>query len=101
MGPVRYFVTRHDAHWLVTLEGRPMAHLPNRSEAINSAIVMADLMGAMGHDADVMAESAENLDLVWTYGIDPLPGRGTLKTPRRRKPARSPRSHVVLAQMRA
>lgn len=96
MGLVRYFVVRHDDHWLVTLEGRAMAHLATRTEAINSAIVMADLMGAMSHDADVMAENGEKLELAWTYGIDALPGQRRPKAGKRRAsaPSQSPRSHV-------
>lgn len=103
MGLVRYFVLRHESHWLVTLEGRAMAHLPNRAEAINSAIVMADLMGAMGHDSDVMADDGETLELVWTYGRDPLPGQTRRKRARRRSPnaAGSPRSHVRLVSVPA
>ena len=46
MGLARYFVLRHADHWLVTLEGRAMAHVASKSQAISSAIVMADLMGS-------------------------------------------------------
>ena len=48
MAHVRYFVIPHGENWLVTLEGRRMARVATRREAINSAIVMADLMGSMG-----------------------------------------------------
>ncbi len=34
---------------------------------------MADLMGSMRHDADVMVEDDGKLDLAWSYGTDPLP----------------------------
>lgn len=77
MGLARYFVLRHDREWLITLEGRIMARRKARPAAMASAIVMADLMGSMHHDADVMTErgDSENLQLVWTYGRDPLPAR--------------------------
>lgn len=68
MAHVRYFVIPHAENWLVTLDGRAMAHVSTRREAINSAIVMADLMGSMGHDADVMLDEGEKLVLIWTYG---------------------------------
>jgi hypothetical protein len=99
MGLARYFVLRHADHWLVTLEGRAMARVAGKSQAISSAIVMANLMGSMAHDADVMLEDGENLRLVWTYGVDTLPrsrGREIAK-PR----IRSPRSHVKVAQVPA
>lgn len=75
MGLARYFVLRHDDQWLVTLEGRTMARHPTQAQAVGSAIVMADLMGAMHHDADVMVEDEPGmpLRLAWTYGEDKLP----------------------------
>lgn len=80
MGLARYFVVRHNDEWLVTLEGRTMAVHRSQPKAINSAIIMADLMGAMHHDADVMAEDSPGapLRLVWTYGqakapVAPIP----------------------------
>lgn len=75
MGLARYFVVRQEEHWLVTLEGRVMARHKSQSQAIGSAVVMADLMGAMHHDADVMVEDepGAQLRLVWTYGQDKVP----------------------------
>ncbi len=72
MGLARYFVVRQNEAWLVTLEGRAMARHDTQPQAVNSAIVMADLMGAMHHDADVMVEDEPGapLRLVWTYGQD-------------------------------
>jgi hypothetical protein len=69
----RYFVFERGSHWLVTLDGAPLGRHAGRSAALNSAIVMADLMGAMRHDADVMIESEGQLEVAWTYGIDRLP----------------------------
>lgn len=71
----RYFVIKCDDAWLVTLEGRIMARCATRTEAVETAAVMADLMGAMHHDADVMAEMEEGspLELVWSYGADQPP----------------------------
>lgn len=93
MGHARYFVMPHASHWLVTLEGRTMAHVATKKEAINSAIVMADLMGSMGHDADVMLDdSGEKLALIWTYGESRFRGSHPRKVTAPKK--RSPRSHV-------
>ena len=75
MGLARYFVVRRQDEWLVMLEGRAMAVHRSQPQAISSAIVMADLMGAMHHDADVMVEDNPGapLRLVWTYGQDKVP----------------------------
>lgn len=85
MGHARYFVMPHATHWLVTLEGRTMAHVASKNEAVNSAIVMADLMGSMGHDADVMLDDGEKLALIWTYGQSKFRGshRRKVNPPRR------------------
>jgi hypothetical protein len=72
----RYFVFERDGSWFVTLDGAPIGRHPVKPAAIGSAIVMADLMGAMRHDADVMVEDVGRLELAWTYGIDPLPSVG-------------------------
>jgi hypothetical protein len=47
----------------------------NRPSALNSAIIMADLMGSMKHEADVMVQDGDTLSVAWTYGINPLPLR--------------------------
>ena len=96
MGHARYFLTHSGEDWLVTLEGSVMARSRSRMEAIETAIVMADLMGSMHHDADVMAESdaGRPLELVWTYGRDRVP-----KAHRRaKKQAAPPRARVHLVQ---
>ncbi|MEO7222762.1 MAG: hypothetical protein ABIY37_09835 [Devosia sp.] len=73
MSLARYFVFERERDWLVTLDGAPIGRHHSRSTAVNSAIVMADLMGSMRHDADVMVESDGQLEIAWTYGIDPVP----------------------------
>jgi hypothetical protein len=80
MGLARYFIVRHEEEWLVTLEGRIMGRHGSRADAIGSAIVMADLMGAMHHDADVMEEGADGktLDTIWVFGQDAVPPTGQL-----------------------
>jgi hypothetical protein len=79
MALARYFVLRHGQHWLVTLDGAPLARHETRAEATEEAIAMADHMGRMHHDADVMVVSdGQPPELVWTYGEDPLPGPGHL-----------------------
>ena len=97
MAHVRYFVIPHAENWLVTLDGRAMAHVSTRREAINSAIVMADLMGSMGYDADVMLDEGEKLALIWTYGADAFRGARPRKVLRPRpSPARSHVKPVAL-----
>ena len=34
---------------------------------------MADLMGTMKYDADVMLEADGRLQIAWTYGVDEMP----------------------------
>lgn len=74
MSLARYFVFRRGHEWLVTLDGAPIGRHANRGSAIKSAIVMADLMGSMKHDADVMLEADGRLQIAWTYNLDPVPG---------------------------
>jgi hypothetical protein len=69
----RYFVFERAGHWFVTLDGAPLGRHASRPAALNSAIVMADLMGTMQHEADVMVEADGGLNLAWTYGADALP----------------------------
>lgn len=99
MGHARYFVIPHGQHWLVTLEGQAMAHVATKADAINSSIVMADLMGSMGHDADVMLDEGEKLALIWTYGRNKFRGSHPRKVARPRQSAT--RSHVKPAELRA
>jgi hypothetical protein len=83
----RYFLFPVESEWIVTLEGRVMTRCATRTEAIEAAVIMADLMGAMHHDADVMKLEAGSLDLIWTYGQDKVSGRKrkstNSQTPRR------------------
>ena len=72
----RYFVFERNGQWLVTLDGAPVGRHPNRPSALNSAIVMADLMGSMKHESEVMVEDGDILSVAWTYGIDAMPVRG-------------------------
>ena len=73
MSQARYFVFERGSDWMVALDGMPIGRHANRPAALRSAIVMADLMGSMRHDADVMVEDDGKLDLAWSYGTDPLP----------------------------
>ena len=73
MALARYFVFEREHDWLVTLDGAPIGRHGDRSAALNSAIVMADLMGSMRHDADVMVDEGGKLEVAWTYGVDTLP----------------------------
>jgi hypothetical protein len=56
------------------LDGMPVGRHATRQQAVDSAIVMADLMGSMQHEADDMIEADGKLDLAWMYGRDRLPG---------------------------
>jgi hypothetical protein len=96
MRMARYFLLRRGGEWLVTLEGNTMARCASRTEAIECAIVMADLMGAMHHDADVMAETdgGDSLELIWSFGRDKMPK----KLRKRREPDLVVASHVKIVQ---
>lgn len=76
MGLVRYFVFQAGQRWLVTQDGTPLGRHETRADAVASAVVMADLMGAMKYDADVMVEEDGRLNLTWSYGADPAPQVG-------------------------
>ena len=73
MSLVRYFVFNSGKEWLITLDGELLSRHPSRDAALKSATVMADLMGAMHHEADVMVETEGQLDIAWTHGADALP----------------------------
>jgi hypothetical protein len=73
MSMVRYFVFHSGKQWLITLDGDLLSRHPSRAAAVKSAAVMADLMGAMHHEADVMVESEAGLAVAWTYGSDAVP----------------------------
>jgi hypothetical protein len=75
-GLARYFVFERNGKWLVTLDGAPVGRHASRPSALNSAIIMADLMGSMKHEADVMMEEDGQLTIAWTYGVDPVPQLG-------------------------
>jgi hypothetical protein len=96
MNLARYFLLSSGNEWLVTLEGRTIGRYRSRTEATEAAVVMADLMGAMHYDADVIvqAEPGGPLELVWAYG-----GEGVAKpVGRRAAEAGKPRRHVRLVQ---
>lgn len=68
----RYFVFHQGDAWIVAFEGRVMAHFPTKTAALDSARGMANLMGAMHYDADVMLDDGGPLQPVWIYGQDEL-----------------------------
>ena len=73
MGMARYFVINRTGKWFVTLDGAHLAACDTRGQALGKAAGMANLMGKMGHDADVMIEQGDGLNLAWTHGVDPYP----------------------------
>lgn len=78
MSLARYFVFENADHWVVALDGMIVARHVERADALRSAIVMADLMGSMRHEADVLVEAEGHLDFAWTYGTDPAPSAATV-----------------------
>lgn len=77
MSLARYFVFSRGGEWIVALDGMAVARQPDCGSAVERAIVMADLMGSMHHDADVIVESEQGgLNVAWTFGRDPLPQTG-------------------------
>jgi len=95
MSLARYFLIEQNGVWLVTLEGRVMARCTSRTEAIETAATMADLMGSMHYDADVAAETGDGsgIEVVWRFGDDPVPLRGP-----RQDEATAVHPHVRLVQ---
>ena len=76
MSIARYFVFPQSGEWVISLDGMPLARHPRQEDAVRSAIVMADLMGTMKHDADVMVEDGGTLATAWTYGAgQPIPAQ--------------------------
>jgi hypothetical protein len=73
MDLARYFVFESADGWIVMLDGTPIGYHDTKPEALNSAIVMADLMGSMQYEADVMVEGDGKLAFAWTYGRDEMP----------------------------
>lgn len=73
MSLARYFVFQSHDRWVVVLDGMVVGAHPGRDEALHSAILMADLMGSMRHEADVLLEAEGRLDFAWSYGTDSLP----------------------------
>jgi len=76
----RYFVFQNCGRWVVVLDGMTVCTHAAREDALHSAIVMADLMGSMQHDADVLLEADGKLDFAWTYGTDRLPEESLVVT---------------------
>ena len=75
MSLARYFVFQSGDQWLVAIDGMTVGSHDTRQEALRSAIVMADLMGSMNHEADVLLEADGQLDFAWTHGVDALPDK--------------------------
>lgn len=100
MDLARYFLMRIGDRWYVTLEGRPMSSYATRSQAVSAAVVMADLMGAMHHDADVMVDMGAGLplELVWSYGRDEVPARHVALKPVEPEPDTDEHLHVRQVQ---
>lgn len=95
MGFARYFLMQRNGSWLVTLEGRVMAICASRTEAIETAATMADLMGSMHYDADVVVETGDGsgLEVVWAFGTNAVP-----KQTSKRRETVAPPQHVKLVQ---
>jgi hypothetical protein len=92
----RYFVFQQDDMWIVGFEGRVMAHFVTKAAAIDSARGMANLMGTMHYDADVMVDD-NGLHHVWAYGRDKLisPARRARKKPQLQP---LPHDHSLIVQ---
>ena len=66
MPDARYYVFKQEKAWLVVFEGRVMSRHTAKQKAIESAVGMANLMGAMHYDADVMLDDGKSpLQQVW------------------------------------
>lgn len=76
----RYFVFEQDGDWIIGFEGQVLGRYPSRGSALRHARVMADLMGAMHYDADVMLDTGGPLS--------PVPRRAEGPVARRRDAAK-------------
>jgi hypothetical protein len=74
MAEVRYLVVKRNGEWKITVGSAQMGPYPDRIDAIDAAIEMADRDGRDGRDSQVLVRGEDKqLRIEWTYGRDPYP----------------------------
>ena len=69
MVPEQYFIIFENNEWKISFKDKHYGPYPNQQEAIEAAVDAAHAMGAIGIDAQVLTQDAENnLKTEWTYG---------------------------------
>jgi hypothetical protein len=91
MPDARYYVFKQEKTWLVVFEGRVMSRHTAKQKAIESAVGMANLMGAMHYDADVMLDDGKSpLQQVWMRMAGETGGRPERRRTRKVEPEPEP-----------
>jgi hypothetical protein len=74
MAEVRYLVTKRNGEWKINLGSSRMGPYRDKTQAIETAIDMADRDGRNGRDSQVLVRGEDRQFLIeWTYGRDPYP----------------------------
>jgi len=74
MAAVRYLVVYRNGEWKIISGNSRMGPFPNRVDAIDHAIDMADQDGRDGHESQVLVRREDRrVRVEWTYGRDPYP----------------------------
>ena len=60
MVPEQYFIIFEDNEWKISFKDKHYGPYPNQQEAIEAAVDAAHAMGAIGIDAQVLSQDAEN-----------------------------------------
>ena len=69
MASEQYFIIFENNEWKISFKDKHYGPYPNQQEAIEAAVDAAHAMGAIGIDAQVLTQDAENnLKTEWTYG---------------------------------
>ena len=69
MVPEQYFIIYENNEWKISFKDKHYGPYPDQQEAIEAAVDAAHAMGAIGIDAQVLTQDADNnLKTEWSYG---------------------------------
>jgi hypothetical protein len=94
-------VLSHHGRWLISFRGK-RAEFVDRASALREAVEQAYQYSKNGSPTEVICvDDRLNLEVVWTYGIDPNPPSADIRPPAR--PSRGPprASHQPIEAQRA
>ncbi|MGB8314371.1 MAG: hypothetical protein WCE69_07770 [Aestuariivirga sp.] len=67
----QYFIIFHNNEWKISFKDKHYGPYPDQEEAIEAAVEAAYAMGAIGIDAQVLVQEAENtVRTEWAYGMN-------------------------------